>query len=81
MVTIELENEIDRWQWRCPRGHTTWEPTNHHFWCSTCAKMWGDDVEPEFELLRNEKTGEVVERDDVVLVTPAGPYDDIGGAV
>ncbi|WP_390242816.1 hypothetical protein [Haloferax chudinovii] len=43
--------------------------------------MWGDDVEPEFELLRNEKTGEVVERDDVVLVTPAGPYDDIGGAV
>lgn len=43
--------------------------------------MWGDDVEPEFEELRNQKTGDLVERDDVVLLTPAGPYDDLEGEV
>jgi len=78
-VEIKLEDETDRWQWTCPAGHRGWEPTNHHFWCAECARnSWDDDVEPEFDELRNVKNGDLVERDDVELLTPVGPYDDAG---
>jgi len=71
--TVRLENETDRWRYRCPNGHTTWEPTNHHFWCASCARM--DDVDPSFDELRDDATGEHYARDRVRLEAPAGPYD------
>lgn len=72
-ITIELENETDRWRWVCPRGHRSWEPTNGHFWCATCARNW-DDIDPEFDELRDKRTGETVPREEIVLLTPSGPY-------
>lgn len=72
-VTIDLEDEIDRWEWRCPNGHTQWEPTNHHWWCAACARSWeGDGV---FHELVSVKTGEAVERDHIVLLTEVGPLE------
>jgi len=73
-TTIELNDEMDRWRYRCPRGHTTWEPTNNHFWCAECAKRYGD-VDPAFDELHDQQSGEVYERDQVQLLTKAGPYD------
>lgn len=73
-TVIELDDEIDRWKWVCPRGHRSWEPTNHHFWCADCARTY--DVDGAFHRLRNAATGELLERDEIVLMTPAGPYRD-----
>jgi len=75
---IELNDETDRWRYRCPQGHTNWEPTNHHFWCASCARKW--EVDPEFDELLDQETGKVYERDQVQLLTKAGPYEH-GGSV
>ena len=71
-AVIELDDEVDRWKWVCPRGHRSWEPTNSHFWCADCARTY--DIDGVFYELRNSATGELLERDEVVLVTPAGRY-------
>ncbi len=39
VATVTIEERTDRWRFRCPNGHTTWEPTTHHVWCHTCARM------------------------------------------
>ncbi|WP_128478359.1 hypothetical protein [Halorussus pelagicus] len=72
---IRLEDESDRWKWVCPNGHRNWEPTNNHFWCPSCARHLGADG--VFHGLRNKATGEVYERDNLRLLTPAGPYQDL----
>lgn len=39
----------DRWRYRCPRGHTTWEartqshgPTLGKYYCRSCCRTHGD---------------------------------------
>jgi hypothetical protein len=75
---VELDDETDRWKWTCPRGHRTWEPTNHHFWCHECARQ--HSVDGTFGALHNVATDETVERDRIRLMTPAGPYSTEGSA-
>ena len=76
--TVEIENRHDRWRYVCPVGHRSWEPTNHHFWCKRCAQR--EDVDATFDELRDRKTDELIGRDSVRLMTPAGPYDrDLDG--
>ena len=74
MVTIHLEDETDRWEWRCPRGHAQWEPTNFHFFCATCSRH--PDADPSFDELVSAKTGERVAREDVRLVDEIGPLPE-----
>jgi len=38
---VRIEDRMDRWRFTCPRGHRSWEPTNHHFWCQQCARLDG----------------------------------------
>lgn len=71
-ITITLDDETDRWRWVCPNGHRSWEPTNNHFWCAKCARYW--DTDPTFDQLLDKVTGEIVPRDEIRLLTPAGPY-------
>ena len=71
--TVEIESQSDRWRFVCPRGHRSWEPTNHHFWCAKCARR--DDVDGVFHELRDRRDGGLLEREQVRLVTPVGPYD------
>lgn len=79
MVEIDLDEETDRWQWRCPAGHRSWEPTNYHFWCAQCARSNDTDAEPEFEELRNVRTDETFERDEVELVRGSESYESLRG--
>lgn len=75
---VRIEDRQDRWRFVCPRGHRSWEPTNHHFWCQNCAAS--DDYDGVFQTLRDRKTGAELPRDRVRLVTPVGPYDrDLDG--
>ena len=76
-LKIKLESRRDRWRFLCPEGHRSWEPTNEHFWCATCARAHADDVEPSFDQLRDQKTDELLDRDEVELLTDAGPYRDV----
>ncbi|ELZ92981.1 hypothetical protein C440_12709 [Haloferax mucosum ATCC BAA-1512] len=64
---------MDRWRYTCPRGHRTWEPTNHHFWCERCASA--ENVDGAFDQLRDKVTGELFARDEVLLLTETGPLD------
>jgi hypothetical protein len=77
-TTIDLQDETDRWKWVCPRGHRSWEPTNHHFWCQKCARL--DGADGVFHELRNRANGELVERDDLRLETRAGVYESREGS-
>lgn len=72
---VRLEDETDRWRYRCPNGHTSWEPTNGHFWCVTCART--HNAEGAFDQLHDSKTGATLDRDQVHLETPAGDYEDL----
>jgi hypothetical protein len=76
--TIDLDDESDRWQWRCPAGHTRWEPTNEHFYCLSCSRQasQGEDYDPTFEELYNTKTGETVARAHIRLTSDVGTWRD-----
>lgn len=76
--SVKIEDETDRWRFTCPRGHRDWEPTNHHFWCASCARV--DGVDGVFQELRDKRDGGLLAREDVQLLTPVGPYDrDLDG--
>jgi Fe2+ or Zn2+ uptake regulation protein len=66
-LTLDTDDPVQRWRYRCPRGHTRWEPTNHHYFCQECARRH-DDVDPDFEELIDKKTGNEYERDEVEIV-------------
>jgi hypothetical protein len=75
---VKIQDRQDRWRFTCPRGHRTWEPTNHHFWCARCARA--QDVDGVFHELRDRRDGRLLAREEVRLLTPAGPYDaDLDG--
>jgi len=76
--TVHLDDEGDRWRYVCPNGHRSWEPTNDHFWCATCARRSG--VAGEFDELHDRREDEQLDRDEVRLQTPAGPYKGRGSA-
>jgi 5-methylcytosine-specific restriction endonuclease McrA len=72
-TVVRIEDRTDRWRFVCPNGHRSWEPTNHHFWCQKCAR--DPELEGTFEELHDKKTDDLLERDEVLLLTPVGPYD------
>ena len=76
-TTVNLDDELDRWRWACPRGHRGWEATNNHFWCAECASWADEAVDPEFDELHDRKTGRTVPREELRLLTRAGPYDTL----
>jgi len=77
VMTIDLDESADRWRFVCPRGHRDWEPTNYHFWCAACARSLADDVDPEFDELKDKKTGRTLGRSEVRLKTKVGDYVDL----
>jgi len=65
MPELTINTEEDSWRLRCPNGHQV-APTNEHWYCRQCAHYW-DDVDPEYEVAIDEKTGQELRRDDVEL--------------
>lgn len=57
-VEIDLTDPNDRWRYRCPNEHTSWEPTNSHYWCHSCSRY--PDADPEHYEIVGVKTGEKI---------------------
>lgn len=68
---IRLRSPADRWRYTCPKGHRSWEVTNNHFWCQQCATGYAN-AEPEFDELRDRKTGALIPRDRLALTLRGG---------
>ncbi|MDL5361321.1 hypothetical protein [Halalkalicoccus sp. NIPERK01] len=58
IIRIDRTDPIQRMRWRCPNNHTTWEPTNSHAYCASCARHVG--LDPEHYELLDARTGERV---------------------
>lgn len=61
---LKIKTRRDAQRLRCPRGHVV-APTNRHFWCRSCANHWAEDVESEFDEVRDAETGEMVGREEI----------------
>jgi len=75
---VTIDSKSLKWRFKCPSGHTSWSPTNHHFWCQSCARAHDPDATPEFYELRDMKTGRKLSRDDVNLRIPDRPAQVAG---
>lgn len=71
---IHITSTAEKWRLECPNGeigegHTNWFPIDGVFRCHGCAEQARHDpsICPEYDVLRDKKTGELVERDKVVL--------------
>ncbi|MFB6299102.1 MAG: hypothetical protein ABEH65_02460, partial [Halobacteriales archaeon] len=58
-----------KWRFVCPKGHSNWFPIDGVFRCQTCAEQarLDPEIEPEFEQLKDQETGERVDREQIVL--------------
>jgi hypothetical protein len=63
---LTVETQADSYRLRCPNGHQV-APTNEHWYCRQCAQYWDDDVDPEYDVAIDSKTGQELTRDDVEL--------------
>jgi len=70
---IDLDDAIDRRRYRCPKGHTRWEPTNNHFYCGSCGRR---GLDAAFTHLIDHKTREEIPRSEVKLTSEAGDYEN-----
>jgi len=64
----------EKWRYECPNGepgegHTNWFPINGVFRCKGCSELRkkNPDIDPEYEELRDKKTGEIIPREQITL--------------
>ena len=65
VAKVKITKKSQKWRYRCPNGHTTWELTNNHMWCRSCANQL--DIDPEFWELYDSKSGETIPREGLIL--------------
>jgi hypothetical protein len=74
---IDLDDDRARQRYRCPRGHTNWEPLSDAFYCRSCARQdrhGTTGAEPHFDALEDAETGARIDRDAVTLQTEHGDW-------
>lgn len=81
--TIRITAAHEKWRFEClatdrygaREGHTNWFPIDGKFRCIGCSEAARNDPEinPEYERLRDKKTGEIVERDEIELAIGPSP--------
>lgn len=64
-VEIDLDNARDRWRFKCPNNHTTWEPTNGGIWCQSCSNA---GLDPHYHKLYDGKRGSFIRWSDVRIL-------------
>lgn len=68
-VVIDRSDDLDRFRFTCPRGHTTWDRTNNHIWCPSCRREGehGADVDPEWYVVYDKQREEKIPWEQVTL--------------
>lgn len=61
-IVISKRRDLQRIQ--CQMGHSSVDWTNNHWWCPMCAAHW-DDVDAEYETVKDTKTGRELRREDI----------------
>jgi len=62
---VRITKKAQKWRYRCPNGHTSWEMANDHMWCRACANQL--DVNPELRELYDQRSGKTIPREAIVL--------------
>lgn len=68
MPRINLDDDAERWRYRCPSGHTQWRAINGGFYCKACAESWEPGTDPAFGELTDMKSDETYPRAEVEFV-------------
>jgi hypothetical protein len=72
--TIDIGNELDRWRYRCPHGHTHWFPQNESIFCRSCRRSLGLSIEEShYDALVDEATGDRIPREQIELLGTRRP--------
>lgn len=60
-IHIDATNEIDRWRYTCPHGHTLGKISayNASYYCPTCARSHKIDT-PTWTTIIDRRTGEEI---------------------
>lgn len=68
-VVIDRTDDHDRYRYVCPNGHTTWDRTNNHIWCPSCADHahHDNDIDPEHYELLDKRTNETIPWEAVTI--------------
>lgn len=76
---LTIGSQAEKWRLRCladerydlEEGHSNWFPIDGFFRCRTCAEQarTNPEVDPEYEALKDTRTGEYLTRPDVVFAS------------
>jgi len=60
-LVIDRADHVDRYRYRCPRGHTCWSARDTHLYCDSCARRRVAPSTPEWRRVLDSKTGERIQ--------------------
>lgn len=68
-VVIDTSDDLDVWRFRCPNGHTSWEPTNGGIYCHSCSQVLSHtpDENPQHHTILDQRTGQEIPWSRVTL--------------
>ena len=79
---IVITSDAEKWRLVCradelhgaDEAHTNWFPIDGKFRCWSCAqaRQAHPEIDPEYDQLRDRRTGRLVSRDDIVLAIERG---------
>lgn len=64
LTRIDRKCAAERWRYRCPNNHTTWDRTNGGIWCHSCAHQ---NLDPHYHAVLDVKRDELIPWSSVVL--------------
>jgi hypothetical protein len=64
LTRINREDPVERYRYRCPNNHTSWDKTNGGIWCAICSRQ---GLDPHYHHVMDAKTGEHIPWSSVEL--------------
>jgi hypothetical protein len=64
LTHIDRKDPAQRYRYRCPNNHTSWEKTNGGIWCASCSRQ---DLDPHYHKILDAKTDEHIPWSSVEL--------------
>jgi hypothetical protein len=79
--TIDLDDDLDRWRYRCPLNHSDWALRTDEIYCRSCRNSVGLSREQaRYSALVDARTGERIPLDQVEVIVE-GRTERVSGEV